>query len=311
MTFDVIAVVGPTASGKTDISVKIAELLNGEIISADSRLVYKDFNIGTAKPTKEERRGIPHYMIDVQNPRETYTVGKYKNDASEIVKEILKNNKVPIVAGGTGFYVKALLEGLDIPAIDPDAEFRNEMNQLIRIKGKDALYATLQHFDPVTAEKLHPNDTFRIIRALEVQHVTGQPMSEIKSMSKPEYNVLYIGLNATDREFLYDRINLRVLKMMEMGLVEEVKRLIIQHGRTVSLMKTLGYREICEVFDGVCSMDKAVEKIRKNTRNFAKRQLTWFRANKNINWFYIDEQDQDEICRAVAEKFRTENRVAQ
>ena len=218
MKFDVIALVGPTASGKTEISVKLAELLGGEIISADSRLVYRDFNIGTAKPTPEEKRGIPHHLIDVENPKNTYTVGRYKKEASQAIEEIRDRGKIPIVAGGTGLYAKALLEGLNIPEIDPDEKFRQEMKQLVEIKGKEALYNTLKHFDPATAEKLHPNDTFRIIRALEVQHVMGKPMSEVRSKSEPEYKVLYVGLNAGDREFLYDRINRRVLQMMEKGL---------------------------------------------------------------------------------------------
>ncbi len=304
MTYNVIAIVGPTASGKTGISVKLAELLGGEIISADSRLVYRDFNIATAKPEPEEMREIPHYMIDVESPVNTYTVGKYKKDANKKIEEILGRNKIPIVAGGTGFYVKAVLEGLDIPEIDPDPDFRREMAELAEIKGKEALYKTLQYFDPATAEKLHPNDSFRVIRALEVQHVTGQPMSELQTVSKPGYNVLYIGLNTGEREVLYDRINCRVLKMMDKGLTEEVKNLIIKYGRTVSLMKTLGYKEICEFFDGAYSLDNAIERIQKNTRNFAKRQLTWFRANEDINWFYIDRVCADEICHAIEKKFQ-------
>ncbi len=303
MKYDVIAVVGPTASGKTEISVKLAEILGGEIVSADSRLVYIDFNIGTARPGSGQMRGIPHYMIGIETPKNTYTVGRYKKEAGLRINEILEKNKIPIVAGGTGFYVKALLEGLDLPEIDPDEDFRREMERLVKVKGKEALHNTLKHFDPACAQKLHPNDTFRIIRALEVQHVTGQPMSELQTMSKPGYNVLYVGLNTSDREVLYNRINRRVLKMIEEGLVDEVKALIIKYGRTVSLMKTLGYKEICEVFDGVYSLEEGIERIQKNTRNFAKRQLTWFRANKDINWFFIDRVSQDEICHAIARKF--------
>ncbi len=303
MTFKVIALVGPTASGKTEVSVKLAEILGGEIISADSRLVYRDFNIGTAKPDSKEMRGIPHHMTNVENPKNTYTAGRYQKEAGNKIKEILGRNKIPIVAGGTGLYIKALLEGLDIPEIDSDEEFRRSMKTIVEAEGKGALHKILAAADPVMAEKLHPNDTFRIIRSLEVQHVTGHPMSKMQSVSEPEYNVLYAGLNAADREFLYDRINRRVLKMMEQGLVDEVRNLIIKYGRTVSLLKTLGYKEICESFDGVGTIDDAVEKIQKNTRNFAKRQLTWFRSNKKINWFYIDKIEQEEICRGIAEKY--------
>lgn len=304
MNFNVIAVVGPTASGKTEISVRLAEILSGEVVSADSRLIYRDFNIGTAKPDSHEMRGIPHHMIDIASPQNTYTVGGYKKEAGEKIEEVLGRNKVPIVAGGTGFYVKALLEGLDIPEIEPDHDFRREMKKLADIKGNEALYGTLKHFDPVSAEKLHPNDTFRIIRALEVRHVTGQRMSEIQTMSPPPYKVLYVGLNTRDRNVLYERINQRALTMMEKGLVEEVKNLIIRYGRTASLLKTLGYKEICEYFDGVYSLDEAVEKIQKNTRNFAKRQLTWFRGNKNIHWFYIDENSRPEICDSVVHLYK-------
>ncbi len=306
MTRNVIAIVGPTASGKTEISVNLAELLKAEVISADSRLVYRDFNIGTAKPGPEEMRGIPHHMIDIESPINTFTVSKYKNMAGEKIEEIFARNKIPIIAGGTGFYIKALLDGLDIPEIEPDEDFRREMTKLAGIKGKEALHRTLQHFDPVTAEKLHPNDSFRIIRALEVRHVTGRLISEVQTISKPDYKVLYIGLNTSDREILYDRIDRRVLKMIDKGLAEEVKKLLINYGRTVSLMKTLGYKEICESFDGAYSIDEAIGRIQKNTRNFAKRQITWFRSNPEINWFNIEEHNREEICHIIAEKFKNQ-----
>ena len=283
---------GPTATGKTELAVKLAKILGGEIISADSRLVYRDFNIGTAKPDKEEMQGIPHYMIDVVDPCEVYTAGKYKKEAGRLLENI---SKPVIITGGTGFYIRSLLEGLDIPEIDPDVEFRKAMEKL----DKQDLYKKLQECDPVMALKLHYNDTFRIIRALEVQHLIGKPMSEIQSMSEPKYEVLYVGLNAADREFIYNRINQRVIKMVELGLVSECESLIEKYGRTPSLLGTLGYREICEYLDGLCSLDEAIEKIQKNTRNFAKRQLTWFRANKEIHWFNIDEATQEEIISSI------------
>jgi len=299
----VIAIVGPTASGKTNIAIQTAKMLSGEIISADSRLVYNDFNIGTAKPTQEEMDGIPHYLVDIQSPLETYTVGKYKNQAGDKIKQILNENKVPIITGGTGFYVRALLEGLNIPDVDPDEDFRQEMEAFVKDKGKEALYKKLQESDPEMAEKLMPNDSFRIIRALEVQKVTGQKMSEQQTVSEPEYEVLYFGLNAENRDFLYERINRRVLLMVEHGLVEEVKALIEKYGRTNSLLKTLGYKEICEYFDGICTLEEAIANIQQNTRKFAKRQLTWFRANKKINWFFIDKMDSDEIVSKIIEEY--------
>ena len=299
----VIAIVGPTASGKTDAAVQVAKILGGEIISADSRLVYKDFNIGVAKPSIEERQGIPHYFIDVETPLNTYTVGQYKKEADIAIKDISSRGKIPIIAGGTGFYVKALLEGLNIPEVNPDEDFRAEMQEFIKIHGKEALYRKLQESDPEMSEKLMPNDSFRIIRALEVQKTTGKKMSEIQTVSKPEYDVLYCGLNADDRNFLYNRINKRVHIMQEQGLVHEVEGLIEKYGKTVSMLKTLGYKEICEYLDGNWDFDFAIEKIQKNTRNFAKRQLTWFRANDRINWFFIDKMERDRVIEEIANLF--------
>jgi len=299
----IIAIVGATATGKTNIAIQAAKMLNGEIISADSRLVYKDFNIGTAKPTKEETAEIPHYMIDIQSPEITYTVGKYKKEADEKIKEILNKNKVPIIAGGTGFYIRALLEGLNIPDVDPDEDFRQEMAEFVEKFGWQGIYEKLKQEDPEMAEKLYPQDVFRIIRALEVKKITGQKMSEAQTLSEPEYDARYFGLNAENREFLYERINQRVLLMLEQGLVEEAQSLIKKYGRTNSLLKTLGYKEICEYFDGNCALEEAVEKIQQHTRKFAKRQLTWFRANKKINWFFIDKMDSATIIDKIVEKY--------
>lgn len=295
----IIALVGSTASGKTNIAIQIAKHLNGEIISADSRLVYKDFNIGTAKPTSEETDNIPHYLIDIESPTVTYTVSRYKKEADEKIKEIINKNKVPIITGGTGFYIKALLEGLNIPDVYPDQEFREEMENFVLKQGKEALYKKLQKSDPEMAKKLMQNDSFRIIRALEVQRATGQKMSEQQTTSECEYDVRYFGLNAEDRDFLYERINQRVLIMQQQGLIEEVENLIKKYGRTNSLLKTLGYKEICEYFDNKYTLNETLEKIQQNTRHFAKRQLTWFRANKNINWFFIDKMDSDEIIKSI------------
>ena len=300
----VIAIVGPTASGKTDVAVQVAKILGGEIVSADSRLVYKDFDIGTAKPTIEERQGIPHHFIDVESPLNIFTVGRYKKEASTKIKDVFGRDKVPIIAGGTGFYVKALLEGLDIPNVNPDEDFRREMQDFVKTYGKEALYKKLQDSDPVMAEKLMPNDSFRIVRALEVQKATGQKMSQIQTVSEPEHDVLYFGLNAEDREYLYDRINKRVDIMLEQGLVQEVECLIKRYGRTVSLLKTLGYSEICKYLDGMWEFDFAVEKIKKHTRNFAKRQLTWFRANDRINWFFIDKMNRDKIIEEIVVSYQ-------
>ncbi|MEI7474501.1 MAG: tRNA (adenosine(37)-N6)-dimethylallyltransferase MiaA [bacterium] len=298
-----IAITGPTASGKTDISLRLAKQVGGEIISADSRLVYRDFNIGTAKPNAEELSRASHYLIDVVSPTEDFTVEKYVRQAETAIQEISSRGNIPIICGGTGFYIKALIEGLNIPDVTPDVEYREELRIISETEGRERLHEILSKSDPDMATKLHPNDSFRIIRALEVQKHLGEPMSKVQTKGDDKYDVLYIGLNASDREYLYERINRRVHIMMQDGMIEEVENLIKKYGRTVSLLKTLGYREICEYFDEILTYDEMIEKIQKNSRNYAKRQLTWFRANKNINWFFIDKMNSEEICEEVVKKY--------
>lgn len=297
----IIALVGPTASGKTEISVKLAQKIGGEIISADSRLVYTDFNIGTAKPSKEEMDNIPHHLIDTTDPKETYTANLFKKDAGKIIEEIFARGNIPIIAGGTGFYVKTLLEGLDIPETSPNDEFREKMRKLSEEKGREFIHSKLKEVDPITAAKLHPNDLFRVIRALEVYEFYGKTMAEMQTKTQPNFNTIYIGLNAENREYLYDRINRRVDLMIQDGLIEEVKSLIYKYGKTLSLLKTLGYKEISEHLDGIYSLNEAIELIKKNTRNFAKRQLTWFRANPEIHWLNIDTLGKEQIIEAIIE----------
>lgn len=299
----VLAIVGSTASGKTSVSVELAKNIGGEIVSADSRLIYRDFDIGTAKPTDEERCGIPHYMIDIIPPERLYSAGDYKKDASEAVEKIISKGRIPIVVGGTGFYVRSLLGGLDIPDVPADENFRAEMDKFVEDYGRQALYDKLAAIDKTTADKLHYNDNVRVTRALEIFHATGKTMSEISSMSKPPYEVFYAGLNARDRAYLYDRANRRVDKMIESGLVDEVHRLVQKYGRTLPILKTLGYKEICEYFDGKISLEEAVGLIKKHTRNYAKRQLTWFRANPEIHWYYIDEMSQEEIVEKIIREY--------
>lgn len=299
----VLAIVGSTASGKTAVSVELAKKIGGEIVSADSRLIYRDFDIGTAKPTAEERCGIPHYMIDIIPPERLYSAGDYKKDASEAVEKIISKGKIPIVVGGTGFYVRSLLGGLDIPDVPADENFRAEMDKFVEDYGRQALYDKLAAIDKTTADKLHYNDNVRVTRALEIFHATGKTMSEISSMSKPPYEVFYAGLNARDRAYLYDRANRRVDKMIDSGLVDEVHRLVQKYGRTLPILKTLGYKEICEYFDGKISLEEAVGLIKKHTRNYAKRQLTWFRANPEIHWYYIDEMTQEKIVEKIIREY--------
>lgn len=296
---EIISLVGPTSSGKTDIAVELAKILDGEVISADSRLVYRDFNIGTAKPDMQEMQGVEHYLIDVASPEITYTVSDYVKAAKQAIEEIRAKGKIPILTGGTGFYIKALLEGLDIPKVAPDEDFRLEMRDFAEKFGNDALYQKLTELDPTAAEKLHPNDVFRVIRALEIHRGTGELPSKQQVLKEPEYNAIYFGLNAQDRNFLYEKINLRTDIMLEKGFVAEVEGLIAKYGRNLQMLNTLGYKEICEYLDGGTTLDEAREKIQKNTRNYAKRQLTWFRANEKIKWYYIDTMTKDEIVQDI------------
>ncbi len=247
-------------------------------------------------------QGIPHHFIDIVEPTINYTAGIFKKDASKKIKEIFSRGKTPIVVGGTGFYVKALLGGIEIPEVEPDSEFREDMKKLEAEKGEGFLYERLKNLDEITASKIHANDTFRIIRALELHNKTGKKPSEIQTAVPPEYDIVYAGLSCADREFLYERINKRVLDMQKSGLVEEVKSLINKYGRTLPLLKTLGYKEICGYLDGETDLNEAIELIMKNTRRFAKRQLTWFRANPLITWYFIDEMTDEQVIEMIIAK---------
>lgn len=292
----ILALAGPTASGKSEIAIEIAKKINAEIISCDSRLVYKDFNIGTAKPTKEEMQGIMHHLIDVASPQIVYSVSDYINTAQKIIENSSKNL---IIIGGTGFYMKALLEGLDIPKVPADEEFRKEMRELAQKKGNDFIYEKLIKIDPKMAEKLHKNDIFRIIRALEVFKNTNELPSLQQKTKEPQFNSIYFGLNAENREYLYNKINKRTHIMIEQGLINEVQGLIDKYGQNLHLLKTLGYQEIVEYLNKENSLEEAISKIQKKTRNYAKRQITWFNANKKIKWYYIDKMDKSEIVEDI------------
>ncbi len=271
----VVAIVGATASGKTSYSIELAKKINGEIISADSRLVYKNFNIATAKPTVEEREGIPHYMIDIVEPYEDYSVGLYVEDAKRCIEDIVSRGKTPIIVGGTGLYLNALLMNYDFPKIKPDYELRK------KFENDDAIYEKLLSLDPDYASKVERNDRKKIIRALEVITLTGEKISQTKKTQ--EYDVEWIGLNF-ERDELYDRINRRVDIMLENGLVDETKSLLEKYGRIDNLLYTIGYQEIISYLDGELSLCESIDMLKQNTRRYAKRQLTWFRRNENIKW---------------------------
>ena len=273
----VIAVVGATASGKTAYAIELAKKLDGEIISADSRLVFKGMDIGTAKPTLEERQGIPHHLIDIVEPEFEYSAGLYVKQAKECIKDILSRGKVPIIAGGTGLYFKVLLENYDLPGMEADWELRKELSKY----SYDELAQMLYELDKdAFVEK---NDKKKAIRYIEIVKSTGKPINESRGKGEKEFDVEWIGLNFP-REELYDRINRRVDLMLEQGLVEETKKLLEKHGRISNITETIGYREIISALDGVMALEEAVDKLKQNTRNYAKRQLTWFRKNPEIKW---------------------------
>lgn len=273
----VIAVVGPTASGKTLYSIELAHKIDGEIISADSRLVYRGFDIGTAKPSQKERGKIPHYMIDIVEPEVDYSAGLYVAQAKKLIKEIHSRGKIPIVTGGTGLYINILLMNYDLPKVEPDYELRKQL------KNTENLYELLASLDSETAENIDKNDRKKLIRAIEIIKTTGKTLSQVRGKNKSEFDVEWIGLNYP-REILYDRINQRVDLMIEEGLIEETKKLLEKHGRINNILYTIGYQEITAYLDGLLTLKEAVDKLKQNTRRYAKRQLTWFRKNSDIKW---------------------------
>ena len=274
----VLAIAGPTASGKTKLAIEKAKELDGEIISADSRLVYKGFDIATAKPTVEEREGIPHYLIDVVEPEYDYSVADFKKEAEQKINDIISRGKLPIVAGGTGLYFRILLENYALPKIDCKPELRQELEQI----SNENLYKELCKKDPVYAKKVHPNNKVRLVRVLEVIRTLGKPFSEACGLKEPEYDVEWLFPKIESREVLYDRINKRVDIMLENGILDETKYLLNKHGRIKNLVGTIGYQEMIEYLDGKCSLEEAVEKLKMNTRRYAKRQLTWFRRTPEL-----------------------------
>ena len=281
----VIAIVGATASGKTAYSIELARKIGGEIISADSRLVYKGFDIACAKPSVEERDGLPHYMIDILEPEFDYSAGLYESQAKECIYDIISRGKTPIIVGGTGLYFRVLLEHYDLPKVEPDYKYRDELKKI----EKAELYSILQEKDSKSAEKIEKNDTKKIIRALEVIHITGKPISELQGQKEAEFDVEWIGLNFPRNE-LYERINKRVDIMFENGIIDETKNLIKKHGRIPNIVDSIGYKEVIAHLDGLMTLDEAKDKLKQNTRNYAKRQLTWFRQNSEIKWNHYPEK---------------------
>lgn len=277
----VIAIAGPTASGKTKMAIDLAKQIDGEIISADSRYVYKGFNIASAKPTLEEREGIPHHLIDIVEPEVDYSVADFYDDAKSKIYEILERGKTPIVAGGTGLYFRVLLETYDLPRVEADSQLRAELD----LRDKEDLLTELQILDPKGYEKVKDANKRRIVRALEVTKILGKPFSEASVEKEPEFDVEWLMPKIESREVLYDRINRRVDLMVEQGVVEETKELLAKHGRIKNFVCTIGYQEILTYLDGEASLEEALDKLKQHSRNYAKRQLTWFRKNPELEKF--------------------------
>ncbi len=275
----VIAVVGATASGKSAYAVELAKKINGEIVSADSRLVYKYMDTGTAKPSLEERQGIKHHMIDVVEPDFDYSAGLYEKEAKRCIDDIISRGKVPIVAGGTGLYYNVLFKGYVLPKVKPDVNLRKHLETM----SFDELYKILKDIDPEGANSVERNDKKKIIRYTEIVKTTGMPLKAVFKHKECSYDVEWIGLNYP-RDVLYDRINRRVDAMIAAGLVDETENLLSKYGRIPNITDTIGYKEIIWALDGKMTFDEAAEKLKQNSRNYAKRQLTWFRRNPEINW---------------------------
>lgn len=287
----VIAVVGPTASGKTSLSIEIAKHFSGQVVSADSMQIYEKMNIATAKPTDDEMQGIVHHLIGFQPIDKKFSVAEYVTLAKECIEKIHNQGDLPVVAGGTGLYVDSLLQNIQFSKEEGNSELRNELTEMFDSKGAEYMLETLREIDPQTAEKLHLNDKSRIIRALEIYKATGKTMSEQKIISREEespFDVLYIGINYRDRNVLYERINRRVDIMVENGLLEEAKDFYnIDSDKTAC--QAIGYKELAPYFNGEKSLEDCLESLKIETRHYAKRQLTWFRKNENINWIYPDD----------------------
>ncbi len=305
---NVIIILGPTASGKTSLSIELAKKTNGEIISADSMQIYKYMDIGTAKPDEEERSGIMHYLIDEVNPDEEFSVARFKELALKYTKEILDKGKLPIIAGGTGLYINSLIYNINFSETISDWELREKLKQEAEEKGNQFLHDRLSAVDPAAAAKIHVNDLKRIIRALEVYEYTKKPISYHQEVSKavpPEYNYIIIGLTM-DRERLYQRINKRVDLMLEKGLVEEVKKLVsMGYDKNTIAMQGLGYKEILQYIRGEKLLDEVIYILQRDTRHYAKRQMTWFRRIPGVHWVNVDCMDQQEILKNVSDYLAT------
>lgn len=290
-----ICIAGPTASGKTALSIALAKQLDTEIISSDSMQLYRGMDIGTAKPDKAEQDGVVHHMFDVAQPGEDFSVARYQQMADACAQEILARGRVPIVCGGTGLYLDALIEGSTFSGDETDLAAREKYNQIAAEQGAHALHEMLQAVDPVSAERIHENNVKRVVRALEVYEQTGMTINEWNAKNKrpePKYDAVLLALCPSDRELLYDRINKRVDQMVHMGLLEETRKLWENGCLVGTAGQAIGYKELVPYLEGKASLEDCLETLKRASRNYAKRQLTWLRRDARVNWLYYDSPEQ-------------------
>ncbi|PRT33945.1 tRNA (adenosine(37)-N6)-dimethylallyltransferase MiaA [Bacillus wiedmannii] len=302
----VAIIIGPTAVGKTKLSIDLAKALNGEIISGDSMQIYRTMDIGTAKVTKEEMDGIPHYMVDIKNPEDSFSVAEFQERVRKHIREITERGKLPIIVGGTGLYIQSVLFDYQFTDDAGDNIYREQMEKLALERGVEYVHKKLQEVDPESAERIHANNVRRVIRALEIFHTTGEKMSDQLEKQENEllYDVFLIGLTM-DREVLYDRINLRVDIMMDQGLLEEVEGLYNRGIRDCQSIQAIGYKEIYDYFEDRVSLEEAVSQLKTNSRRYAKRQLTWFRNKMDVTWFDVTGGEKtSEILRYIEGKLQ-------
>ncbi len=304
----ILAVAGPTASGKSALAVELARCLGGEVIAADSMQIYADLSIGTARPTPEEMGEIPHHLFGFLPLSHTYSVAQYVQDAHRIVQEVAARGSLPILCGGTGLYLRALLENLTFTEQKTDPVLRETLRRRAQVEGGEALLAELRAFDPETAARLHANDTGRIVRAIEAYRMTGIPLSEQARRSREQpspYEACLLVLDVHERRLLYDRINQRVDDMLAAGLEEEARRALASpYGATA--MQAIGYKELAPYFEGVVSREEALDKLKRSTRRYAKRQISWFHHMEGAHLLYIDEYpDTQALCHAALEVWNT------
>ncbi len=293
-----IAVVGPTASGKTDLGVEIALRVDGEVVSCDSMQLYKGMDIASAKPTADEMKGVRHHMISVAETDDSYSVARYADEAKKIIADIYSRGKIPVLVGGTGLYYSSVVDNISFSQEDDTAVLRQRLNEEAEREGNEAMLAKLAEVDPECAETLHPNNLKRIIRALEVYYSTGVTMTEQQKRSRltpSVYDLTAIGIRFEDRSKLYDRINRRVDIMLENGLVDEAKRTLDMNLSTAA--QAIGHKELAPYINGECSLEEAAENLKRETRRYAKRQLTWFSRDERINWITADDLEKEKIIK--------------